>query len=413
VRRLRETVKQANGGEDLSKVIANYEELELCFRHSDSIHFQNRRAAEIVHSPSDAPDEEDKKAVEKCLATWSILVPICSRPKVFQAPLPHDVSKTIDRFNSNRFIDLAVSSQHNPSSDVLDAQLCWTMLEQFGESLRRTASVEQLERTEYVVGIDKDDPLYNHDDESRTRIRQIFLPCQTIFVEILPDMYGQVCKIWNALGGKCNNEYIILLGDDIQLLDMDWQLRVVQKFHSISQHQNLPLGAACAVAMKDLAFPGFPTFPVVHRWHIDHFGAILPKQFANQGGDPYLFELYSRYNAAAFEVSCRLENTIGGDGDARYQKHQINWRGQILSMNLRSLKSHHLVVGRQSNGVCLDVVVPCYRVNNEGFLRRILLLRATVPMYVKFWIVIDNPLPDHIEAVKHLAADMNKKSTGD
>jgi hypothetical protein len=140
--------------------------------------------------------------------------------------------------------------------------------------------------------------------------------------------------------------------------------------------------------MKDLSFPGFPTFPVVHRWHIKHFGSILPKQFANQGGDPYLFELYSRFRAASFEVSCSLTNTVGGDGDARYQKHQINWRGQILELNLRHLTS--FLENRKPCGLCLDVVVPSYRTINDDFLRRIIQLRATSVMYVRFWLVVDN-----------------------
>lgn len=45
--------------------------------------------------------------------------------------------------------------------------------------------------------------------------------------------------------------------------------------------------------------------------------APITKHFANQGGDPYLYELYSRFNAADFQVGCRLLNTIGRDEDAR------------------------------------------------------------------------------------------------
>lgn len=107
--------------------------------------------------------------------------------------------------------------------------------------------------------------------------------------------------------------------------------------------------------MKDLSFPGFPTFPVLHRWHMQAFGSLLPHQFANQGGDPYLYELYSQFNAADFSPSSRMENTIGGDGDARYEKHQINWRTHILNMNLQKMKA--IWGGRQPTGVVLDIVV--------------------------------------------------------
>ena len=43
LRMLRETQKQADPDEDLSRVIANYDELEFCFRHSDVSHFAERR----------------------------------------------------------------------------------------------------------------------------------------------------------------------------------------------------------------------------------------------------------------------------------------------------------------------------------------------------------------------------------
>jgi len=154
-----------------------------------------------------------------------------------------------------------------------------------------------------------------------------------------------------------------------------------------------------------MSFPGFPTFPVIHRWHVNRFGSLLPKQFVNQGGDPYLFELYSRFNAAAFEVTCRLENTIGGDNDARYKKHEINWRGQILRLNSMHLQSH--LQGTKPNGVCLDVVVPSYRTNNNDLLCQIASLRASVDVYVRFWIVVDNPLYSHVSTVQALADKLN------
>jgi len=409
VRRLKETIKQAAEGEDLSLVISNYHELEFCFRHSDILHFRQRREKQfkaldtVMLSP--VTMKEEQKEQETLLSTWSLLVPICSRPKVSQAPHPHASVASRNDFNSNRFIDLSISSQHQPNVDASNSIACWTMLQGFADSLRETSSTEQLKLTECIVGIDIDDPLYNN-NQAKERIKDLF-PCEVVFAPIMSQQYGQVCKIWNALGKLARNDFIILLGDDIKLLDKDWQSRIVSKFYHLSNQEKIPFGAGC-VAMNDLAFPGFPTFPVVHKWHLKQFGSILPKQFANQGGDPYLFELYSRYNAATFDITCRLENMIGGDGDARYQKHQINWRGQILSMNLQHLKTR--MNGRSPHGVCIDVVVPCYRINNDEFLRRILSLRATIPMYAKFWIVIDNPLEEHIEAVKKLAAEFNESS---
>jgi len=55
------------------------------------------------------------------------------------------------------------------------------------------------------------------------------------------------------------------------------------------------------------------------------------------------------------------------------------------------------------------VVVPSYRVNNDDFLRRIVEIRATCNVYVRFWLVVDNPLRDHVQSVKHLANELNAK----
>jgi hypothetical protein len=179
------------------------------------------------------------------------------------------------------------------------------------------------------------------------------------------------------------------------------------------QTNKLPLGAAC-VCLNDITFPGFPTFPVVHQWHINLFKTLLPKQFINQGGDPYLYELYSRINAACFVPCCRLENTIGGDGDARYKKHDISWQGQILTMNLRTLQKGLGTCNTKNNnnsntgivqqhGFVLDIVVPSYRINNLEILTRIAKLRASVKAYVKFWFIIDNPYPNNLQRIKDLA----------
>ena len=179
------------------------------------------------------------------------------------------------------------------------------------------------------------------------------------------------------------------------------------KFKEIAAATGLPLGAAC-VALYDESFPGFPTFPVVSRWHVQAFGSVLPGQFVNQGGDPYLFEMYSRFNAASFVTDCRLENTIGGDGDARYKKYEINWRDQILRLSLMHLRGH---IGSDATmtGVCLDIVVPSYRTNNAAHLESIMRLRCSAPVYVKFWIVVDNPDEGHVQDVQALAEQVNSE----
>lgn len=278
----------------------------------------------------------------------------------------------------------------------------WKKLEDFAASIRKTCSPKALSMTECIVGIDEDDGVFCGEE---ARIRNM-LPCKAVFCTIKREMYGRVCRIWNYLGTKANNDFIVLFGDDIVLMDKNWQSKVFHAFGCISKEQCLPFGAAC-VAMNDVTFSGFPTFPVIHKWHVEKFGSILPRQFVNQGGDPYLFELYSRFNAARFATTCRLQNTVGGDGDARYKKYEINWRGQILRLNLMHLRDDYLMIPQK--GICLDVVVPCYRMFNDVILEKIMRLRCSIPVYVKFWISVDNPNERHVANVKALAENINKE----
>jgi hypothetical protein len=254
MRTLKETVKQADINEDLSLVIENYKDLEFCFRHTDVLHFQQKRelaSGKVAPTPqltvvAAASDSVDDKNV----ATWSILLPICSRPLTSQAPPPHNLETTKEQFNTNRFLDLALSSQHNPNATV-DEEACWKMLQEFADSLKNSASQEQLRLTEYIVGIDIDDQVFQS-EEARQRISEM-LPCVSNFVNIKPDMFGQICKIWNLLGRTAKHDYVVLLGDDVQLLDLNWQERIVQKFREIALTQGLPLGRCCCD--ERLVFP--------------------------------------------------------------------------------------------------------------------------------------------------------------
>ena len=58
------------------------------------------------------------------------------------APQSHGADEALKKVNANRFMDLTLSSQHNPDED-LDEAGCWRMLEEFAETLNRTASKEQ------------------------------------------------------------------------------------------------------------------------------------------------------------------------------------------------------------------------------------------------------------------------------
>lgn len=49
---------------------------------------------------------------------------------------------------------------------------------------------------------------------------------------------------------------------------------------------------ASVLVLCDAADPGFPSFPVIRASHFHHFERLLPPDFVNQDGDPFLMELY-------------------------------------------------------------------------------------------------------------------------
>lgn len=399
--RLQETVKQSAEDEDLSTVIENYEELEYCFRYTD-VRLPSRKTARVSTSLciSRRGYLNDVELGDRTERSWSILLPICSR-KTTKSPGVVPSQKPVAK--GSRLAELEKLAHHQ-EEEIYGTSECWERLQNFASSLLRTTTEESRRRTECIVGIDVDDAVFGT-SEARNLIQKM-IPVDVKFVQVKPVMYGKICRIWNFLASQARNEFIVLLGDDIKLLDLNWQRRIEKRFLKIENRTGLPLGAGC-VAMNDITFDGFPTFPVVHRWHIDHFKSLLPRQFINQGGDPYLFELYSRWNAAEFEMSARLENIVGGDDAARYTKHPINWPGLVLNTGLRHLRGY--LKDAKPVGICIDVVVPSYRCNNVTILESIVDLRGSVLLNVRFWIVVDNPNKKHIREVQELAKRKNEK----
>eukprot|EP00554_Chaetoceros_debilis_P016839 CAMPEP_0194127360 /NCGR_PEP_ID=MMETSP0150-20130528/60480_1 /TAXON_ID=122233 /ORGANISM="Chaetoceros debilis, Strain MM31A-1" /LENGTH=954 /DNA_ID=CAMNT_0038821281 /DNA_START=524 /DNA_END=3385 /DNA_ORIENTATION=+ len=404
VRRLKETVRQSQEDERLDVVISNWHALERAFRHSDVSYFKNRRKLKLSQDTSSTVSITDRTnsslSQGSSDGTWSILLPICSRIASKATPVLPPADEYTNQYTSN----------NTEQPDV-----CWERLSQFAASFAETTSAKDRENVEFIVGIDEDDDVFNTIDANQ-RIRKILpIEVKVVFESIPPKMYGKVCQIWNRLSQRANRDFIVLFGDDILLLDNGWKRNIEECFTAIqSNNPDLPFGAAC-VAFNDISFRGFPTFPVIHRFHMKVFGRLLPKQFVNQGGDPFLFELYSRFNASKF-ASVKLKNTLGGDSSARYSKHEINWKGQVLRLSIEILTERIKTLNQVNvapTGVCLDIVIPSYRTNNSVILKRIINLRSTLRAYVKFWIVVDNPDKEHLHEVKGLAEEANKSTFKD
>jgi LPS sulfotransferase NodH/glycosyltransferase involved in cell wall biosynthesis len=236
------------------------------------------------------------------------------------------------------------------------------------ESARKT--------TELRVGVDIRDPVLDN-DKARQRISAMAAHdapvLDVVFEEPLPPAFeGKLCWIWGRMAKNAVDagaEYIVLLGDDVELLTPGWQHEVEIEFSKISTRTGLPLGAAC-VALRDASFPAFPTFPVVHRFHFETFGELFPDEFFNQHGDPFLFQLYRRFGAACFAPTASLRNTVGGFDDARYRKEDSEsvWHGAVLSRAVEQLQAHLEPFGAVRIP-CIDVVIPTFRCDLEALLR--------------------------------------------
>lgn len=256
-----------------------------------------------------------------------------------------------------------------------------------------------------VLGIDDFDVFYDN-DATQARIVTLFrgvgIPRVQV-VHLRSHFRGKLCMIWDVLATAAVDAgcaFVLLIGDDVCFLTPGWKEEIEGQFAAVARRTGLPYGAAC-VAFRDVAYPCFPTFPVMHRIHWHVFGCLFPKLFINQHGDPFLFELYRRIGSAEFTHVASLDNTIGGFGDARYEKQQCNWMYDTLTRAVAKLRNKlKIKVSGEGRGrasrpppevLCLNVVVPSYRCD-PSMLKTITQLRASsVLVSVQILVVVDNP----------------------
>jgi len=205
---------------------------------------------------------------------------------------------------------------------------------------------------------------------------------------------GYVCHLWRFCANqawKDGCQYMALFGDDVTIVDSDWLHKIHIKFQDVAKISNTPHGLGC-VAFTNQSFPGMPTFPVLHRTHLDVFkGDVIPDKFINQDGDPFLFQLYRRFGTAVM-VPCRIQNNIGGSDTVRYEKqHLEDWTFDVLDDATNKIKNwlekRTLVNPRK---LTIDVVIPSFRVD-VSILSTILDLKSSDTCEVMFIIVVDDP----------------------
>jgi len=185
------------------------------------------------------------------------------------------------------------------TSRGVEEEIFWKRLEntiqKLGVSVKNTA--KKARQTELRIALDVRDPVLDN-QKARQRFFSMVADkapaVSVMFEEPLPPAYeGKLCWIWGRMARNAVDsgaDFILLIGDDVELLTPGWQYEIEMEFSKISALTGLPLGAAC-VALRDESFPAFPTFPVVNRFHLEKFGELFPEEFVNQHGDPFLFEL--------------------------------------------------------------------------------------------------------------------------
>lgn len=280
-------------------------------------------------------------------------------------------------------------------------------LRNFAQSLARTTDGETQTREFsyriYLAVDEQDEPILANGNAAERILREEGVVDVVTLVRNYPR--GRVCSLWRDCARKAWQEgadYFVLMGDDVTLHTVGWMSTVHRAFLSMAQETGTPFGLGC-VAFKDTTFPGMPTFPVVHRTHMEIFdGRVVPDVFVNQDGDPFLFQLYRRFGCSRM-VDCEIRNAVGGSDDARYEKEPVkDWTFGTLSEAtaivetfLRDASSTRRIVRK----LTIDVIVPCYRVMLP-YLDTFLGLQPSPSCSVMFIIIVDDPNSPNIAELK-------------
>ncbi|KAG0706873.1 glycosyltransferase family 2 protein [Suillus ampliporus] len=283
-------------------------------------------------------------------------------------------------------------------------------LQIFAQSLARTTWRDTRElgvfrfQVKIYLGIDADDEYlqrFARNNEKLNITESVLLEEGIVNVStVICDVpRGHVCAIWRQCAHRAWKEeadYFVLMGDDVVLLDEGWMRDVHKQFALIAQREHVPQGMGC-IAFTDVTFPGMPTFPVIHRTHMDVFnGQVIPDIFVNQDGDPFLFQLYRKWGCSQM-IPSRISNGIGGSLPARYtQQHADGWTFGPLENATSALEAWLATsIPTAARKMTLDIIIPSYRVQLP-FLDPILALKPSPNCEAMFIIIIDNPRTQNI-----------------
>eukprot|EP00961_Rhodomonas_salina_P303503 3941265-Rhodomonas_salina.2 len=257
------------------------------------------------------------------------------------------------------------------------------------------------------VAVDCDDEIYALKD--LTWFSSILgRPCTKIMLEPqVASVPFATYAVYNELvqtGLRDGKHFFVLLGDDVRLSNNSWFPALQERFKTLQSISCVDRFGFGVVAIHDTSAPGFPTFPVVHRTHIELMkGRFCPEDFVNQDADPWVWELYRRFGAAVFldPIHVTLDNGVGGaEGTPRYERNHLHgWKDGLLAQSIDRVR-RQCNVPESALTTTIDVVIPSFRVATH-VLEKIVRMQVPDTVSTLFIIIIDNPESPNIEEVKN------------
>lgn len=245
------------------------------------------------------------------------------------------------------------------------------------------------------------------------------VPNTTVCTYILATEPHAVVHVWRELALKAvhthKSNYFVLLGDDIELLTNNWIDIVHNEYINIQQQSKyeLPFGFGC-VCFNDITAPNFPTFPILHSYHIHNvLHNVFDDSFFNQHADPYIFTVYNRFGASRILNNIKLINYYGGFNVSRYNKEHEStwnkWKVKPLQDNVQLARKAQIQYKVENNiqtdncycDVSLDVCIASYRCDIR-YIDKLLSLSVPNNCQTRFILVIDNPTHTNVKTIESL-----------
>lgn len=231
------------------------------------------------------------------------------------------------------------------------------------------------------IGLDADDALVQR-QEALAAALPIGIPMRTLVFDPAEQATrsargAPLCWMWDELAAEVRRAFhpawTLLLGDDVRLVPAGWPAL-------LAEHAAANPHLRC-IALLDVSDPGFPSFPAIDSSHLELFGRMVPEEFVNQGGDPFLFELYRAVGAADICRSVSIANACGGVQGSLFAPSGGGRPPRYARAPLPPAKFTRLLEAARARLCATDpvaqrcmqvaVAVPCYRMHVPA-LRRIL-----------------------------------------